>query len=113
MSWLIFRWPEAKDVRSVSMRPEELAMLINGMDLARGLKNAARDATASLRRRCSTRSFSCASRTVFRQHRLKHAWDNVSPIAGDDARLRSMDYSCCVLLRQTDLLAEGFHARII
>ena len=29
-----FHWPEAKDVASVSMRPEELAMLINGMDLA-------------------------------------------------------------------------------
>ena len=30
-----FHWPEAKDEASVSMRPEELAMLINGMDLAR------------------------------------------------------------------------------
>ena len=29
-----FRWPEARDTRSLSMRPEELAMLINGMDLA-------------------------------------------------------------------------------
>jgi transposase len=29
-----FHWPEAKGVGSVSMRPEELAMLINGMDLA-------------------------------------------------------------------------------
>lgn len=29
-----FHWPEAKDEASVSMRPEELAMLINGMDLA-------------------------------------------------------------------------------
>jgi transposase len=29
-----FRWPEAKDVGSVTMRPEELAMSINGMDLA-------------------------------------------------------------------------------
>jgi transposase len=29
-----FRWPEARDARSVSMRPEELAMLISGMDLA-------------------------------------------------------------------------------
>ena len=29
-----FRWPEAKGLRSVSMRPEELAMLVNGMDLA-------------------------------------------------------------------------------
>jgi transposase len=28
-----FRWPEAH-TQSVSMRPEELAMLINGMDLA-------------------------------------------------------------------------------
>src|SRR6516225_27583 len=29
-----FRWPVATDARSISMRPEELAMLINGMDLA-------------------------------------------------------------------------------
>jgi len=29
-----FHWPEAKDVASVAMLPEELAMLINGMDLA-------------------------------------------------------------------------------
>jgi transposase len=29
-----FHWPPAKDVRSVSMRPEELAMLLNGVDLA-------------------------------------------------------------------------------
>jgi transposase len=29
-----FHWPEAKDVASVSMRPEELSMLVNGMDLA-------------------------------------------------------------------------------
>jgi len=29
-----FHWPEARDVRSVSMRPEELAMLLTGMDLA-------------------------------------------------------------------------------
>ena len=29
-----FRWPASKDSESVSMRPEELAMLINGMDLA-------------------------------------------------------------------------------
>ena len=29
-----FRWPEAAGARSVSMRPEELAMLVNGMDLA-------------------------------------------------------------------------------
>lgn len=28
-----FRWPEAREARSVSMRPEELAMLISGMDL--------------------------------------------------------------------------------
>ena len=28
-----FRWPDANSVRSVSMRPEELLMLINGMDL--------------------------------------------------------------------------------
>lgn len=29
-----FRWPAADNTRSVSMRPEELAMLINGLDLA-------------------------------------------------------------------------------
>ena len=29
-----FHWPEAGDLASVSMRPEELAMLVNGMDLA-------------------------------------------------------------------------------
>ena len=29
-----FQWPEAKETHSVTMRPEELAMLINGMDLA-------------------------------------------------------------------------------
>src|SRR5271168_267290 len=29
-----FRWPQATGVRTVSMRPEELAMLVNGMDLA-------------------------------------------------------------------------------
>src|ERR1700686_3820246 len=28
-----FRWPEAK-ARSVAMRPEELAMLLNGLDMA-------------------------------------------------------------------------------
>ena len=31
-----FHWPEAKSARSVMMRPEELAMLLNGMDLAQG-----------------------------------------------------------------------------
>ena len=29
-----FRWPEVKDALSVTIRPEELAMLINGMDLS-------------------------------------------------------------------------------
>jgi transposase len=29
-----FRWPQASDARTVSMRPEELAMLVSGMDLA-------------------------------------------------------------------------------
>src|SRR5262245_21807513 len=29
-----FRWQEGRDVRRLSMRSEELAMLINGMDLA-------------------------------------------------------------------------------
>ncbi len=28
-----FRWPEAEGRHSVTMRPEELAMLINGLDL--------------------------------------------------------------------------------
>ena len=31
-----FHWPEARETASVSMRPEELAMLVNGMDLAQG-----------------------------------------------------------------------------
>jgi transposase len=29
-----FGWPEAKESSSISMRPEELAMLVNGMDLS-------------------------------------------------------------------------------
>ena len=29
-----FHWPKAAHERSVSMRPEELAMLLNGLDLA-------------------------------------------------------------------------------
>jgi len=28
-----FRWPEAQGSNSVTMRPEELAMLVNGLDL--------------------------------------------------------------------------------
>jgi transposase len=28
-----FRWPEAEGRHSVSMRPEELAMLVNGLDV--------------------------------------------------------------------------------
>ena len=28
-----FRWPETEGARSVTMRPEELAMLVNGLDL--------------------------------------------------------------------------------
>jgi transposase len=28
-----FRWPAVADAQTVSMRPEELAMLVNGMDL--------------------------------------------------------------------------------
>ena len=35
-----FHWPKAKDARSVSMRPEELAMLLNGMDLAQARPRA-------------------------------------------------------------------------
>lgn len=30
-----FHWPKTTDMRSVSMRPEELAMLINGLDLTK------------------------------------------------------------------------------
>ena len=29
-----FRWPTAQDGRSIVVRPEELAMLVNGLDLA-------------------------------------------------------------------------------
>jgi transposase len=29
-----FRWPEKTEARTMTMRPEELAMLVNGMDLA-------------------------------------------------------------------------------
>ena len=29
-----FRWPAAQDGRSITMRPEELAMLVNGLDVA-------------------------------------------------------------------------------
>jgi transposase len=28
-----FRWPESDKVRSITMRTEELAMLVNGLDL--------------------------------------------------------------------------------
>ena len=30
-----FRWPEAENARSVTMRAEQLAMLVNGLDLKR------------------------------------------------------------------------------
>lgn len=44
-----FRWPAAENARSVVMRPEELAMLINGLDLAqaRPRKNWMRRAPAA------------------------------------------------------------------
>src|SRR6202162_1560158 len=44
-----FRWPEAGAVRSVTMRPEGLAMVVNGMDLpqARPRKNWLRRAPAA------------------------------------------------------------------
>jgi transposase len=29
-----FRWPAAEDGQCIVMRPEELAMLVNGLDLA-------------------------------------------------------------------------------
>jgi transposase len=35
-----FHWPEAKGAQSVSMRPEELAMLVNGMDLTQARPRA-------------------------------------------------------------------------
>src|ERR1700738_5622460 len=35
-----FRWPEAKEVRGVSMRPEESAMLIGGMGLGQATTRA-------------------------------------------------------------------------
>jgi transposase len=44
-----FRWPEAAQTRSVAMRPEELAMLLNGLDVtqARPRKNWLRRAPAA------------------------------------------------------------------
>ena len=44
-----FRWPAAESARSVVMRPEELAMLINGLDVAqaRPRKNWLRRAPAA------------------------------------------------------------------
>jgi transposase len=44
-----FRWPVADNVRSVVMRPEELAMLVNGLDLtqARPRKSWLRQAPAA------------------------------------------------------------------
>ena len=35
-----FRWPEASGSESVTMRPDELAMLINGMDLKQAQRRA-------------------------------------------------------------------------
>jgi len=35
-----FHWPEARDARSVSMRPAELAMLLSGIDLAQARPRA-------------------------------------------------------------------------
>jgi transposase len=44
-----FRWPEAAEVRTLSMRTEELSMLLSGMDLtqARSRKNWYRRAPAA------------------------------------------------------------------
>ncbi|MBI3680453.1 MAG: IS66 family insertion sequence element accessory protein TnpB [Acidobacteria bacterium] len=44
-----FNWPQAGEQRSVTMRPEELAMLVNGLDLsqARPRKNWLRRAPAA------------------------------------------------------------------
>jgi transposase len=33
-----FRWPEAEQERSVRMRPEELAMLVNGLDVRQAIQ---------------------------------------------------------------------------
>lgn len=35
-----FQWPDAKDTRSVRMRPEELALLVNGLDLKETTRRA-------------------------------------------------------------------------
>lgn len=32
-----FQWPRTTEARTISMRPEELAMLVNGMDLAQAV----------------------------------------------------------------------------
>lgn len=44
-----FRWPDGKEASNISMRPEELAMLVNGMDLsqARPRRNWLRRAPAA------------------------------------------------------------------
>jgi transposase len=44
-----FSWPAASEARSVTMRPEELAMLVNGLDLtqARPRKNWMRQTPAA------------------------------------------------------------------
>jgi transposase len=44
-----FRWPAATEGRSIAMRPEELAMLLNGLDVseARPRKNWLRRAPAA------------------------------------------------------------------
>jgi transposase len=44
-----FCWPDGKDSSSISMRPEQLAMLVNGMDLsqARPRRNWLRRAPAA------------------------------------------------------------------
>jgi transposase len=44
-----FRWPESAQTRSVAMRPEELAMLLNGLDVtqSRPRKNWLRRAPAA------------------------------------------------------------------
>ena len=44
-----FGWPAASGARSVTLRPEELAMLVNGMDLsqARPRKNWMRETPAA------------------------------------------------------------------
>jgi transposase len=68
-----FGWPAANASRSVTMRPEELAMLLNGMDLkqARPRKNWMRHHTRGLAETCKCSSLAktfLRMRVVCAQH---------------------------------------------